>query len=398
MRARLGFTLVVVVVALSLMSIVAVATPWGLKAATAHPEAQPAILDGVSCTSATACTAVGFSGTEATITASVSERWNGKSWAIQPTPHPSSLQGTALSSVSCTSPTSCIAVGYSGKVSTAAAFAEGWNGRKWTIQTTPHPTGSHATALAGVSCISPTTCTAVGYSTGSAKVPLAERWNGRTWTIQPTPDATRSLPTNLSSVSCASPTGCTAVGQSGIPNTATTLAERWNGTRWTIQQRPSSAGPMTALYKVSCTAPTTCTAVGFSGDPGGVATSSGPTTTSLDERWNGIKWTIQPTPNPSGSSYNVLVGVSCTSASTCTAVGESYPFSNTGTSQQSLAERWDGTKWTVQATPNPPPRPGFVTALVGVSCASPTACIAVGTSGTPGAHTALVEDGAVPNG
>ncbi len=63
MRARLGFTLVVVVVALSLMSIVAVATPWGLKAATAHPEAQPAILDSVSCTSATACTAVSFSGT-----------------------------------------------------------------------------------------------------------------------------------------------------------------------------------------------------------------------------------------------------------------------------------------------------------------------------------------------
>ncbi len=233
-------------------------------------------------------------------------------------------------------------------------------------------------------------------SSGSAKVPLAERWNGRTWTIQPTPDATRSLPTNLSSVSCASPTGCTAVGQSGIPNTATTLAERWNGTRWTIQQRPSSASPMTALYKVSCTAPTTCTAVWFSGDPGELSLPV--THHHIARRREGIKWTIQPTPNPSGSSYNVLVGVSCTSASTCTAVGESYPFSNTGTSQQSLAERWDGTKWTVQATPNPPPRPVFVTALVGVSCASPTACIAVGTSGTPALTRRSSRDGAVPNG
>ncbi len=49
-------------------------------------------------------------------------------------------------------------------------------------------------------------------------------------------------------------------------------------------------------------------------------------------------WSIQTTPNPAGGSNSILNGVSCTSASACTAVGN---YSN-GTATVTLAERWNG--------------------------------------------------------
>lgn len=55
----------------------------------------------------------------------------------------------------------------------------------------------------------------------------------------------------------------------------------------------------------------------------------------------------------------------------CTAVG----FYNDGRGTAlTLAERWDGTRWSIQATPNP----ATFTQLNGVSYSAPSACTAVG--------------------
>lgn len=43
-------------------------------------------------------------------------------------------------------------------------------------------------------------------------------------------------------------------------------------------------------------------------------------------------------------------GISCTASSACTAAG--YQETSTGTTE-TLAEAWNGTSWTVQTTPNP---------------------------------------------
>jgi hypothetical protein len=53
---------------------------------------------------------------------------------------------------------------------------------------------------------------------------------------------------------------------------------------------------------------------------------------TLAEHWNGSRWAIQPTPNPTGQAPSVLSGVSCTAATACTAVGDYY--------YGSLAERY----------------------------------------------------------
>ncbi len=62
--------------------------------------------------------------------------------------------------------------------------------------------------------------------------------------------------------------------------------------------------------------------------------------------------------------------MSCTSGTSCTAVGS---LSNTG-----LAEHWDGTSWTVQPTPVPKHGTATYADLLGISCLSATYCTAVG--------------------
>lgn len=92
---------------------------------------------------------------------------------------------------------------------------------------------------------------------------------------------------------------------------------------------PSSAALTSELYGVSCISASTCVAVGD------YVTSNGASKT-LVERWNGTAWAVQSSPNPSSASY--LNGVSCTSASACIAVGHYVSGSSV-----TLAERWDGT-------------------------------------------------------
>ena len=191
------------------------------------------------------------------------------------------------------------------------ALAESWDGTDWTVQSTPNPTGARGSHLQGVSCTSATACTAVGsYSTGR-DVTLAQRWDGTDWTVQSTPNPTGADSSGLADssdlkdVSCASVTACTAVGSYtsyvGTSGKQATLAERWNGTAWTIQPTPEFAGPYgSSLEGISCTSATVCTAVGYSVSDGKLVT--------LAERWNGTDWTVQSTPNPTGARGSHLQG------------------------------------------------------------------------------------------
>jgi len=203
------------------------------------------LLTSVSCTSATACTAVGYHHTHLTL----AERWNGKKWTIQPTPNPAN--DSYLTDVSCTSPTACTAVGYYGGGNEGVdcqagdaqcwGVAESWDGKRWAIQPTPIPAGAKGVYLLGVSCTSSKACTAVGYVGLSWHYgrPLAERWNGKMWAIQAAPGGENS---HLTDVSCSSAKTCIAVGDYYDPTAGTlTLAERWNGKKWAVQPTPNLA-------------------------------------------------------------------------------------------------------------------------------------------------------------
>ena len=71
----------------------------------------------------------------------------------------------------------------------------------------------------------------------------------------------------LLGVSCTSPTACTAVGYNQKPGSFTEhrLAEAWNGTSWSLEHPPAPGGAHRILGEVSCVPAGGCTAVGNSG-------------------------------------------------------------------------------------------------------------------------------------
>jgi hypothetical protein len=75
----------------------------------------------------------------------------------------------------------------------------------------PAVTNGAQLALTGVSCTSATTCTAAGYASYPPVTTrtLAETWNGDRWTITPTP---RTVHDGLTAISCAAARACTAIG------------------------------------------------------------------------------------------------------------------------------------------------------------------------------------------
>jgi hypothetical protein len=355
-------------------------SPWVMQAVPLPAGATNASLPAVSCTSATSCTAVGSryrrtGPLQHVRGAALAEHWNGSAWTIERTPFPADAgQSIELSGVSCTSAPSCTAVGnYEDNTGNYHALAEHWDGSAWTVQTPVTPPGVAFVDLFGIWCASAANCTATGYyTTGVTSGPgaaLVEHWDGSAWTREPTPaNPPGSNVSLLAAVSCTSAASCTAVGASFYNSSprVRTLAERWNGSRWTIQPtaRPSRSIGY-GLSGVSCTSTASCTAVGgYTRKPDNGRT--------LAEHWNGSTWTIQPSPTPSSPSDpdGSLNGVFCTSASQCTAVG--------GTGSAALAERWNGSTWTVQQTAFPSRHK----VLAGLSCTSASTCTAVGGSST----------------
>jgi hypothetical protein len=315
-------------------------------------------LAGVSCTSASSCEGVGVQLASEKIE-TLAEVWNGSEWKAQTTPNRAE-NANNLDAVSCTSATACVAVGNTGSYET---LAEVWNGSEWKIQSTQNVAGAEWTVFYGVSCTSATACTAVGAYRNSAgeDVTLAERWNGTEWTIETTPNQTEFAENYLESVSCASASECEAVGFSEKVGTKDTLAEHWNGTEWKLQSSPSPEGKST-LHSVSCSSSTACTAVGATG-----------TSAALAERWNGSEWTTQILPNPAEGSEVELWGVSCATSTSCVAVGK---FTGTKSGRVGLAEQWNGSVWALESTPNP--EKATETLLWDVSCTAPMSCTAAG--------------------
>jgi hypothetical protein len=284
-------------------------------------------------------------------------------------PAVSSFSGSALflKSVSCVTASFCEAVGGSTNAG-GGALAEVWNGSSWKKQPVPAPAAPHrAFRLNGVSCVAADTCEAVGYySTISRLVALAERWNGTSWTVQPSASLA-DTDSPLAGVSCTAANVCEAVGfySNGSAGGLLTLAEVWNGSAWKKQKSPHpgiSIGTYgSALGSVSCTAADSCEAVGD-------YTTHSVNTVTLAEEWNGSAWTQRPTPDP-GHGVTALNGVSCTAVTNCEAIGDSSLI---------FAAVWNGTAWKPQSVP----QPSGTSSNFGydVSCPSASACEAVGTN------------------
>jgi subtilisin family serine protease/streptogramin lyase len=349
---------------------------WRLQSTPAVPGTTGTWLEAISCSSASACTAVGFS--EGTSGGPLAMRWNGSSWTNQSITKPSGSTSVELKAVSCPAANACTAVGsYTDSSNYRHTLAMRWNGTGWQKQSTPDPTGKGKLYpfLTGVSCVSSTSCTAVGHSVdqiapgNESQMTLVMQWNGSNWNIQTSPN--QGAQWNwLKGVSCTAAKTCRAVGfYLSAPNTYKPAVIHLDGGEWETKSTPlPEEGQLTYLYGISCTSASACAATGFHGN-------NASNLKTLAMRWDGTEWAVQATPNPEEANLNYLHGVSCFSSTSCTAVGE---YRHESGPVRALAMRWDGAQWKIQATPRPESASESYVNLLGISCTDPTVCTAAG--------------------
>lgn len=331
-------------------------------------------LTSVSCPTGSYCNAVGYSEDAAKVQAPLIETWDGTSWQIASYPVPSPNYDAPLSSVSCSGSSFCAAVGYwvasSSSASIAQPLIEMWDGTSWQIVAAPEPSGATGSvSLYSVSCTSTTSCTAVGASQptpGGGPQTLVEVWDGTSWQIASSPNPSLTF-NSLSGVSCVSPSNCSAVGVYNNPiTTELPLTEAWNGTSWSVVTSPlPSGGNQGYLGSVSCVSSSFCMATGET-----FGTSSHQ---SLVEVWNGTSWQTVTSPTPGPGSVSCVSSTDCTAPST-----DSASFLT-----------WDGTTW--QSVPAALTSTGNPVNLFGISCVSASECTAVGIQPNGAAQLTLVE-------
>jgi len=378
------------------------ASPSGWYVATTPATGADDVLLGSSCPNALQCFAAGISiqniNSKGTFSPIV-ETWNGTTWTLAPQPSLPTGRGGGLFAVSCVTGSDCWAVGaivgVSGNGGPTGTLIENWNGSAWSVVPSPTPTGPGVggALLQGVSCTSASSCFAVGYSTdqnGNGLNDVIEQWNGASWSIV-LGAATGQPFDGLSTVQCLAADDCWAVGNAGPapqnPNFLPIfpgavgdqgLIEHWNGASWSVSPSAVYPGPSGGyLNGVGCAGATDCWASGAttasSGHPAGV----------LMEHWNGSGWTDMSSSVPNSTTPAILSSITCLSSVQCWAVGSLGSFGGgggNGFQPQNFVENWNGTSWSVDPSPN-------VTALSflnSVSCVRAVGCVAVGSAATMG--------------
>jgi hypothetical protein len=253
------------------------------------------------------------------------EVWNGRQWTVQNAPLPralvtagSNLDGIGLRGVSCSSVSACSAVGTYSRGERDRTFALVYSRGLWKRQATPDAPGASSpdSRLMGVSCPSPNACTAVGFHTthSGRQAPLVLQHRQGVWRASrvPVPQNAATGANNsgdgLSSVSCVTRRYCEAVGTYSTSSDTRGLIETWNGHAWKIQRLSQPSSGDVNVLAVSCAARLSCISVGQrSGEPA-----------SLIERWNGRKWVLEKN---SGVGNRFFFGISCFSPRSCVGVG-----------------------------------------------------------------------------
>jgi hypothetical protein len=211
-------------------------------------------------------------------------------------------------------------------------LTEHWDGQAWSV--VPSPNLGHRDELVAVYAVSSDDVWSVGSSVddiGSVRQ-LTEHWNGARWSIS-APPVPESVPAFLTGVAARSAGDVWAVGEYSDHRT---LVNHWNGSVWKMVKSPSPGDPDNDLFGASAISKNDAWAVGDFD-----RLDQSPQTKTLAEHWNGLRWTKVASPNPDPLS-NGLYGVDAVSSTDVWAVG-----SEGGVDSHTLIERWDGATWAV---------------------------------------------------
>lgn len=204
--------------------------------------------------------------------------------------------------------------------------------------------GRHARRVAGR--------TAVVLAAAGAAITLAgPALAAPTWVITPTVDPAPqkvAFSNVLNAVGARTSTDAWAVGNFLGPNDddgQVMLAEHWNGSEWSQAPTPNVVRFDEKLNAVSAAAANDVWAVGSTNKTGFAHTDP------LAAHWDGTSWTIVATPVTTGGSKSILFGVANLGGGNAWAVGRSE-------ANRALVENWDGSAWTIIPTPDPVAPPG----------------------------------------
>ncbi|HET9060629.1 MAG TPA: hypothetical protein VFN61_11965, partial [Acidimicrobiales bacterium] len=260
------------------------------------------------------------------------------SWAIHTVQGPTYETSNAdLTSVSCSGPGDCSAVGYyinrSGTYGNGVLLTEtsgSWGpGAAVVLPANAAARGQYA-ELSSVSCSSPGYCSAIGYYTDSSGntddlvvTETAGAWGSAAELALPAGAATADQIAGPSVISCSGPGDCSAVGEytdsSGHVDVMllTETAGAWGSAVEAALPSNRGTDPYFPPYvnSVSCAAPGNCSAVGNYTD------SSGHSEAFFITQASGA-WAAAVGTTPSASLWSV----SCASRGNCTAVGGDLVF------------------------------------------------------------------------
>ncbi len=173
----------------------------------------------------------------------------------------------------------------------------------------------------------------------AAQSPAAPLDCGAQWTVVPSPNPNPGE-ARLQGVAVVAQDDVWAVGYYDEVGTYQTLIEHWNGSAWTIVSSPNAGTDNNYLDAVVAVSASDVWAVGSHGS--GVSVSD-----TLTLHWDGSTWSVVASPN-APSSTDTLRGVAAVAADDAWAVGW-YVQGGTG---YTLVEHWDGSTWSIVPSPN----------------------------------------------
>ena len=227
--------------------------------------------------------------------------------------------------------------------SPAKGMAVSLTGSGW--HQVPSPTiGNSDNNLAAVSAGAANDVWAVGsyYAPSNTNVlaAMAEHFDGTSWTEFPLANVGPNE-NSLLGVSTLPSGQAWAVGYYVNAEYAQqTLVQHYDGTNWTVIPSPSPGGRQNILYGVAAVSDSDVWAVGADQDASGLWHA-------LTEHWNGSAWSVVPAVD-AGSGGNQLYAVTAVSPNSVYATGQQ---AGTGFPSQALTEHWNGSSWSVLATP-----------------------------------------------
>jgi hypothetical protein len=378
---------------LALVPASGLASTWTLQSAV-NPGGTNASLLGVSCPTASWCTAVGTS--DATgVGGDIAETWNNPTWSLDSVIVNPERKNAALNGVSCPLQNVCYAAGYfgsfAGKQEAQVQYKSGTS--TWFLTSRSGEPTHSASALYGISCVSfsITLCEAVGtHNVGG--VAAASAFHGTTAgtaydsSVIGNPGDSNGFLQGISCPASAVPYQCFAAGQYSNRSRSFNMIQ----VKRQVTGQPPENGPWSLagapnwstgnIYgsAISCTSASFCmsvgrverAAVGFDSEPVGLL-------------YNGSTWSLLGANVPAGGApvNTRFLGVSCNLTTTapvrtiCNAVGSTK---NASGQIVALAERWDSSTGTWANLTTPTPVGSTTSTLNGVSCSAVDTCTAVG--------------------